>query len=272
MGITCSNHQNLIREIDRIDKQTILLKFFEVAVHLTTIISEDTTKEECECLFWNKKKAKWQCKKIQIAITKVNDDYEVKYILDGQILRIELQKVTFARPQVQPIYLKFIILNGFENIKRILKRQENGQLFGRENKSQKWVNIIINKLIKILYDNQGQKLVFGKKQQTIILQTQVYQIGQYLDNLKIGKWMYIFENEQIGGGRYNQQNQKEGLWIELNDKLLELSQVTYKGEYKNGKKVGLWDIQYRNNNNVSFYQMQNFINNNLQIPQWWRIV
>ncbi|CAD8144932.1 unnamed protein product [Paramecium pentaurelia] len=93
----------------------------------------------------------------------------------------------------QLIYFKFIILNGLENMKKILKTQENGQLFGRENKSQKWVDI-----------NERDS--------------------------SLSNWIILrqFENRKMD--------------------------IYFKGEYKNGKKVGRWDIFYKNH--VANYQLK----------------
>ncbi|CAD8096279.1 unnamed protein product [Paramecium primaurelia] len=46
-----------------------------------------------------------------------------------------------------------------------------------------------------------------------------------------------------GGGFYDDQGYfKKGKWIELSDKFDYYSQVTYKGQYKNNKKIGSWVI------------------------------
>ncbi|CAD8042897.1 unnamed protein product [Paramecium primaurelia] len=77
-------------------------------------------------------------------------------------------------------------------------------------------------------------------------QAQVYEIGEYFNDQKRGRWNFIYENKKIGFGSYKEQGLKEGKWKELSDKFWEGSQVTYDGEYQNGKKVGKWDIQYQN--------------------------
>ncbi|CAD8213736.1 unnamed protein product [Paramecium pentaurelia] len=71
----------------------------------------------------------------------------------------------------------------------------------------------------------------------------IFEIGDYINNKKKGKWIYISQDKEIGGGEYNQQGEKDGKWIELSDNFEQFkTQVTYHGKYQNGKKVGRWDI------------------------------
>ncbi|CAD8126112.1 unnamed protein product [Paramecium sonneborni] len=86
--------------------------------------------------------------------------------------------------------------------------------------------------------------------------SQVIYKGEYKNGIKVGRWDVLFRQlktfEQIGGGSYNDRieqygkvNQKNGRWVELSDTFQYSNQVTYNGEYKNGKKVGRWDIFYK---------------------------
>ncbi|CAK76076.1 unnamed protein product (macronuclear) [Paramecium tetraurelia] len=68
--------------------------------------------------------------------------------------------------------------------------------------------------------------------------------GEYLDGKKIGKWIIKWEGEQLGGGQYDENNLKNGKWIELSQEFYQDSQVTYAGLYQNGKKVGRWNTYY----------------------------
>ncbi|CAK63131.1 unnamed protein product (macronuclear) [Paramecium tetraurelia] len=73
--------------------------------------------------------------------------------------------------------------------------------------------------------------------------SQVTYDGEYKNCKKIGRWIIKFEDEEIGGGYYdNQDSFKTGEWIELSDRFDFYSQVTYKGKYHKGKKIGKWDI------------------------------
>ncbi|CAD8123452.1 unnamed protein product [Paramecium sonneborni] len=77
--------------------------------------------------------------------------------------------------------------------------------------------------------------------------------GEYKNGKKIGKWdiwqrdNIINKFEKIGGGLYSQGGDgfKIGKWIELSDQFKQFEQVSYSGVYKNGKKVGRWDIWYK---------------------------
>ncbi|CAD8166264.1 unnamed protein product [Paramecium pentaurelia] len=76
-------------------------------------------------------------------------------------------------------------------------------------------------------------------------QAEVYVIGEYYKNNKVGVWKYIFHNNIIGLGQYNYQGQRIAKWIELSDRFSNRSQITYIGEYQNGQKIGLWEIWYK---------------------------
>ncbi|CAD8123584.1 unnamed protein product [Paramecium sonneborni] len=75
------------------------------------------------------------------------------------------------------------------------------------------------------------------------------QVGKYENGIKVGRWDIYNKKSQknlkIGGGMYIQvggESKKNGIWIELNEQFRYLSQVTLKGFYSAGKKVGKWKI------------------------------
>ncbi|CAD8141247.1 unnamed protein product [Paramecium pentaurelia] len=74
-------------------------------------------------------------------------------------------------------------------------------------------------------------------------EAKVYEVGEYQDGIR-KDWKYIYKNQKMIGGRYNQEDQKHGKWVELSKNFQDDIQVKYNGEYKNGKKIGLWDIEY----------------------------
>ncbi|CAD8101898.1 unnamed protein product [Paramecium sonneborni] len=83
--------------------------------------------------------------------------------------------------------------------------------------------------------------------------------GWYKNGKKIGKWDLYWQGEGknqdfelIGGGYYNEQSIKIGIWIEISDDFQKLKQVVYKGEYQNGKKVQIWKIQWRDQTQNQF--------------------
>ncbi|CAD8103720.1 unnamed protein product [Paramecium sonneborni] len=53
-------------------------------------------------------------------------------------------------------------------------------------------------------------------------------------------------SKKIGGGCYDDQGDgiKIRKWIDLDDEFDKLKSIIYSGEYKNGKKVGIWEILY----------------------------
>ncbi|CAD8094416.1 unnamed protein product [Paramecium primaurelia] len=93
--------------------------------------------------------------------------------------------------------------------------------------------------------------------------SQVMYKGEYKQGQKLGIWdiwyrRYIDEPYKlIGGGSYDQffNGYKIGYWVELSEGFKDYSQVTYKGNYKDNKKVGRWDISYRYNVKLPFQQI-----------------
>ncbi|CAD8121069.1 unnamed protein product [Paramecium sonneborni] len=90
--------------------------------------------------------------------------------------------------------------------------------------------------------------------------SQIIDYGQYKDGKKVGRWDILFRRnnklpfELIGGGVYDDKdNTKDNLnelikidrWIELSAGFQNDSQIIYNGVYKNGKKIGRWDILFK---------------------------
>ncbi|CAD8130809.1 unnamed protein product [Paramecium sonneborni] len=78
----------------------------------------------------------------------------------------------------------------------------------------------------------------------------------YIDDYKIGKctWMYYsyFKFSVIRGGGFYEERQignsiKRGKWLEICDKFRSEKDITFQGQYRNGKKIGLWQINYKDN-------------------------
>ncbi|CAD8086050.1 unnamed protein product [Paramecium primaurelia] len=118
---------------------------------------------------------------------------------------------------------------------KITKKLVNGQQHGKA-KSQ----IMLEDFTLMMEKSKDN----GKKQLRIIV-SQIYEIGEYFNNKRQGYWKYYYENQEIGGGQYNQQGERNGKWIEASDGFGQFSQIVYIGEYKNGKKISIWDILYR---------------------------
>lgn len=68
----------------------------------------------------------------------------------------------------------------------------------------------------------------------------------------ISRWLeklcniILFNNLKYfrGGGTYNDNGEKIGKWIDLSDEYEFSSEITYKGQYKEGKKIGKWGIYF----------------------------
>ncbi|CAD8130671.1 unnamed protein product [Paramecium sonneborni] len=71
----------------------------------------------------------------------------------------------------------------------------------------------------------------------------VFYTGEYKDGWKIGKWSTLDHYDYIlGGGKYNNQGLKIGKWIEICENYDEEYQIYQVGEFKNGIKIGKWEI------------------------------
>ncbi|CAD8130738.1 unnamed protein product [Paramecium sonneborni] len=89
--------------------------------------------------------------------------------------------------------------------------------------------------------------------------------GEYKNNLKIGRWIIqkIFSNKIIGYGCYDEQQLKQGQWIELSDFYNNCHQITYNGDYLNGKKVGIWDVMNNQDEKKQIITYQRNFRNNI---------
>ncbi|CAD8190275.1 unnamed protein product [Paramecium pentaurelia] len=157
---------------------------------------------------------------------------ETKYIYQGEILYSFQQYYLLSKPQIntnleQIKHLQWIGEKGKNERKNGLWsmkwKGENCNGCGGEYsldgmKRGKWKEIIKN-----YYDN-----------------AKVYEVGEYINDIKSRTWKYIYNDQEIGGGEYNQLGQKDGKWIELSEGFSNKSQVIYNGQYKNNKKVGQW--------------------------------
>ncbi|CAD8163747.1 unnamed protein product [Paramecium octaurelia] len=66
--------------------------------------------------------------------------------------------------------------------------------------------------------------------------------GGYQGGKKIGRWNIIYLEKIIAGGNYSNDGLKSGKWIELHPNFYDLSEMFFIGEYKSGKRFGLWKI------------------------------
>ncbi|CAD8089901.1 unnamed protein product [Paramecium sonneborni] len=92
---------------------------------------------------------------------------------------------------------------------------------------------------------------------------QVTYKGEYnINGMKVGRWNINFaylekdEYKEIGGGSYDQEENKIGKWIELDEEFDQQKQITYNGEYfMKGIKIGRWDINYCDLNGDGTYKL-----------------
>ncbi|CAD8131137.1 unnamed protein product [Paramecium sonneborni] len=87
--------------------------------------------------------------------------------------------------------------------------------------------------------------------------------GEYKNDKKVSRWDIWYQEtnydqfQQIGGGLYDQTGDgtKIGRWIEISDGFENDSKLTYKGDYKNDRKVGRWESYW---NWLGNKKMQNY--------------
>ncbi|CAD8154101.1 unnamed protein product [Paramecium octaurelia] len=109
-----------------------------------------------------------------------------------------------------------------------------------------------------IYDLQGNLSQEKYKYELITLmffsKNHIIFKGNYTNAKKYGKWDVWFkannrncEKQIIGGGSYDEEGNwvKNGRWIDLDDGFELKKQITYNGEYRNGKKIGIWNILYK---------------------------
>ncbi|CAD8166270.1 unnamed protein product [Paramecium pentaurelia] len=151
---------------------------------------------------------KTQITKMKIQIIKTQDN-EIIYVNDGIILRVQSLQDVLNNPQN---------FTNLEQIQKLQWKKENEINMMKIVKSMAFWN---GKVLKDVggYFLDGQKQGFWRE---IIdnywSQAEVYVIGEYNKNKKVGVWKYIFHNNIIGLGQYNYQGQRIAKWIQLRDR------------------------------------------------------
>ncbi|CAD8211287.1 unnamed protein product [Paramecium pentaurelia] len=170
----------------------------------------------------------------------INQDNQLLYYQDGEAIRIE---------EFRPNQTQQDVLKNLDQIKFLFwhgKYDQNGKKTGYWYAS--WNGSILNSIGG--YYKEGQKHGrWNQLSQNYHNSNKVYEIGEYCYNRKRGHWKYLFNDNLIGGGQYDEGcfEFKVGKWIELDDGYNQQKQVTYDGEYINGKKVGIWNIWFDQN-------------------------
>ncbi|CAD8213612.1 unnamed protein product [Paramecium pentaurelia] len=153
------------------------------------------------------------------------------------------------------------LCDGFYGAAQIIKKGQylNGKKIGkwdicyRENENQPFIQIGGG-----VYDESTSVKIGNwiELSDEFFDRSQVTFNGGYKNGKKVGKWSsYLkknygdFQNVQIGGGSYNEQDSlKVGEWIDVKEQFIVFQQLVYKGVYRDGKKIGSWmEIEIRKN-------------------------
>ncbi|CAD8201402.1 unnamed protein product [Paramecium pentaurelia] len=165
-------------------------------------------------------------------------DNTMIYTKDGETLRIEKLKDTSVKPEV------------LANLEQICHLKWYGQYSQKEQKigrwSVKWKGEDL-KEVNAYYTENGKKQGIWKD--LIRSEAEAYEIGEYVDGQRMGYWKEIYNDKEmkkilIINNLYWWRCEKNNKWIELSEDFWDQSQVTFQGEFKNGKKVGKWYIWY----------------------------
>ncbi|CAD8137797.1 unnamed protein product [Paramecium octaurelia] len=94
-----------------------------------------------------------------------------------------------------------------------------------------------------MYNDEGKKIgVWKELQPNFQLDFEVFYTGLYEEGIKQGEWKIYFQDRLIGGGNYDSQGMKHGLWKDAHQNFSYRIQVAYSGEYVKGWKKGRWNI------------------------------
>ncbi|CAD8131374.1 unnamed protein product [Paramecium sonneborni] len=187
-------------------------------------------------------------------LVQITQDNRIIYSQDGVILRMQMINYNYASEQIQDTSKDFELLTNKEQINYLYWQGEYDQ---NQQKGGKWTVIWKGEVLSQVGGYYRYGLKQGQWCELIMNywrnnRYQIYEIGEYYNDKKYGKWIYFHDNQKISGGWYNENGQKNGKWNELSDGFMNESQVIYIGEYKNGKKIGIWNILYRWNKNQPF--------------------
>ncbi|CAD8117885.1 unnamed protein product [Paramecium primaurelia] len=217
-------------------------------------------------IYWDISVKPSEQKTTTLQITFTNNQ-EIQYSRDGSILRVDLIEDISRKPE---------ILTNLDQIQNLKWWGQYGKLNQKVGKWTATWNGATMKNVGGYYSNTG-----NKQGQWITLienywsQAKVYEVGEYQNGIRKDNWKYIYDNKKIGGGRYNYEGQKHGKWVELQKNFQDHIQVKYTGEYKNGQKIGIWDIEYRNERRNHFIKIgggaYNEVGDGLQSGNWVEI-
>ncbi|CAD8108633.1 unnamed protein product [Paramecium sonneborni] len=215
----------------------------------------NSTTQDYDCQIWSSNQQRLLKNRFSIQFIKKK---KIRYILDGEILRIDKMKDFYLRSQV------------LTNLEQIQYLKWLGKYVDGHKKTGKWAVNWRGEILQEIggyYSNDGLKQgLWNELTQNYSSQAQVFEKGEYYKDQKCGIWNYVYKNKTIGGGSYNSQDQKNGKWTNLSDNFWEKSRITYQGAYENGKKVGLWDI-IQNGKQVIGGGFYDFVNS-IKVGKW----
>ncbi|CAD8087939.1 unnamed protein product [Paramecium primaurelia] len=210
--------------------------------------------QEHEFTYWDSSYLKYKTIKFQITFTK---EKKIKHTKDGQILRTDQVLDSFQKPEI------------FNNLEQINNLKWSGQYGQNSLKVDRWTADWNNETIQEVggyYSQCGQKQGLWKDLSKNYWRQNLHKF------LKWGSTLIIKEAEFGGistkivkcGGSYDEQGEKNGKWLELSDNFWNQSQVIYEGEYKSGKKFGLWNVLYIGNGQRQLKQIACGLYNQIQ--------
>ncbi|CAD8185203.1 unnamed protein product [Paramecium octaurelia] len=202
---------------------------------------------ECDCFIWDLHKLRWVKKKYSKIFTNGN---RIKTVVIFEIRRIEQFRINKTSVMARKIVLPWA-----------QGRKMDSCLEGGNSKGCR--RMVLEQWRKTWFmDRYNEELLDVDIIRQFMSKAQIYEVGEYMNKIRQGKWKYLYESKEIGGGYYEEGSDsiKIGKWIELNDNYQKFSQVSYYGEYKNGKKVGLWDIFYKSQfqKRMQMFKVQKF--------------
>ncbi|CAD8066620.1 unnamed protein product [Paramecium primaurelia] len=171
----------------------------------------------------------------------------ITYIKDGQILLKDWINDNFSDQQIITNFdfLRYLLWDGQYHTKQKIgrwtpywkgNRLDAGGIYNEEGlKIGKWIEPVN---------------MFGETDR-------VNFVGLYKQGIRVRNWQYFLyyyhhETKKFilhfkGGGYFNDSGNKQGKWIELIEGFTDESEIISYGEYKDGKKIGIWDTYFNKN-------------------------
>ncbi|CAD8157737.1 unnamed protein product [Paramecium pentaurelia] len=169
-------------------------------------------------------------------VVEYTKDGLIKYIMDGEILRIEKLYEGYNQTEV------------IKNVEQIKYLRWQGEYGGNQKKVGKWNAFWRGDNLNVggLYNENGQKQ--GKWIElftNFFDSSQIISSGVYKQGKRHGEWTTSLKDQDIACGIYDENGQKNGVWVEIHDKFSNERFITFVGKYINGLKFGRWDTYFQ---------------------------